>query len=344
MSHFLLFLKEVAIAGDAATATDVSEIGFQCGGADVLGVIKFVWALLDIVFIVVPIGLIVMVSLDFAKSVIASKEDEMKKNAMIALKRLIFCVALFLVMPIVSFAISLLGKQDVSYAKCIEIATTEDLSKYKIDYEDDYTTSEPNFSKNNGMSVSTRGTMSDEDYIHLNIYNQTNTLVANQSVCVNGGYTVSSSACGLSTYMAVRYVLTKKDTNFMDFCHEACGTGLFNIYGGTSWEVSISSSMYSNMYGIASSNIMPNYDAIVSELKKGHAVSLVIQAGRPTTAEGGFNSTKNAHFIALVDYDNSNEKIYVYNPTGANTGWTSKDTVEKYIVNYIKNIWSVKAT
>lgn len=108
--------------------------GFDCGGADILRVIKFVWELLKIVFILVPIVLIVMVSLDFAKNVASGKEDEMKKNFQIAVKRLIYCVALFLVYPIVSFAISLLGEQDVSFAKCIQIATTEDLSQYEIDW------------------------------------------------------------------------------------------------------------------------------------------------------------------------------------------------------------------
>lgn len=315
--------------------------GFDCGGADILGVIKFVWSLLDIVFIVVPIGLIIMVSLDFAKNVMAGKEDEMRKNAMIALKRLIYCVALFLVMPIVSFAISLLGEQDVSYAKCIEIATSEDLSQYKIEYDDEYEVTEPNFSKDSGITVSPAITMTDVDYTHLNIYNQTATYARN-SVCASGGASVSAGACGLSVYMAARYVLTKKDTNFMDFCHEACSTGFFNGTG-TSWSISINNSAYPEKYGITSSKMTASYDEIVKEIKQGHVVSLTIRAGRITTGEGGFNSSKNEHFIALVGYDSSNDKIYVYNPTGANTGWTSKDMVQKYILNYITSIWSLKA-
>ncbi|MCI6266319.1 MAG: C39 family peptidase [Erysipelotrichaceae bacterium] len=316
--------------------------GFDCGGADVLGVIKFVWTLLDVVFIIVPIGLIVMVSLDFAKNVIAGKEDEMKKNVLLAFKRIMYCVALFLVMPIVNFVIVLLGEQDVSYAKCIEIATTEDLSQYKIEYDDDYNVPEPDFSKDSGYSTSNGNNMSDEDYKHLDIYNQTNPTIASNKVCIGGAKSVSATACGLSTYMATRYVLTKQDTNYMDFAHEACGTGFFNG-NGTSWEVSEKDSTYSDKYGIVSSGMMSNYDAIVGELKKGRVVVLIVHAGRPTVNEGGFNSTSNQHFIALVGYDGSKEQIYVYNPTGKNTGWTSKDMVQKYIINYIDLIRSVKA-
>ena len=130
--------------------------GFDCGGADVLRVIKFVWQLLDIVFIMVPIGLILIIMLDFAKNVMAGKEDDMKKNLNLVIKRLIFCVALFLVDPIVNFAVDLLGEQEVDFAKCIEIAKNDDLSEYEVDYDvDDFSdVEEPDFSKDNNYTVS----------------------------------------------------------------------------------------------------------------------------------------------------------------------------------------------
>lgn len=116
-----------------------------CGGEDVLKVIKFVMQLLDVIFFVVPIGLMLMISVDFTKNVIAGKEDDMKKNLNLVIKRVIVCVALFLVDPIVDFTISLLGDAGVDYAECIKIAQTEDLSKYKINYPDiDYGGNEVN--------------------------------------------------------------------------------------------------------------------------------------------------------------------------------------------------------
>ena len=109
--------------------------GFTCGGADVLKIIKFVSILLDIVLFIIPMALIVMVSVDFAKNVIAGKDDEMKKNVNLAIKRIMFCAALFLVNPIVSFVITFIGENSENYLKCIEIAESYEVWKYKIDWD-----------------------------------------------------------------------------------------------------------------------------------------------------------------------------------------------------------------
>ena len=131
--------------------------GFTCGGADVLRVIKFVWTLLDIIFIIVPIGLILMIGVDFGKNVIASREDDMKKNTNLVLKRIIFCLALFLINPIVNAVVGVLsdsGIKVLDYAKCVKIATTEDLSQYEIeDPVKEYPIPEPVFGKDNNMTA-----------------------------------------------------------------------------------------------------------------------------------------------------------------------------------------------
>ena len=93
-----------------------------CGGADVVRILKFIWTLLDIVLFAIPIGLILIVMIDFGKNVMAGKEDEMKKNLNIAIKRLIYAVVLFLVPTIVSFAISLVDEAvNIQALKCIEL-------------------------------------------------------------------------------------------------------------------------------------------------------------------------------------------------------------------------------
>ena len=65
-----------------------------CGGADVLRILRFVFILLDMVCWIVPMGLIVMLMVDFGKNVIAGKEDEMKKNLNMVIKRIIYCIIL----------------------------------------------------------------------------------------------------------------------------------------------------------------------------------------------------------------------------------------------------------
>ena len=109
--------------------------GYDCGGADILRIIKFVFTLLDAVLFIIPMGLILMVIIDFSKSVIAGREDDMKKNLSIAIKRIIYCIALFLIPVIVKFAINLISDAGVKAAQCIEIAQNDDLSQYEMDYD-----------------------------------------------------------------------------------------------------------------------------------------------------------------------------------------------------------------
>ena len=107
--------------------------GFDCGGEVVLMIIKYVFLLLKLVFFIVPIGLIVMLSVDFVKNVTASDEGAMKKNLNVIIKRIIMCMALFLVDPIVHTTINLLGDLGIDYVSCIKIAENGDLTQYKLE-------------------------------------------------------------------------------------------------------------------------------------------------------------------------------------------------------------------
>ena len=53
----------------------IKDAGFECGGTDVLKIIRFAWIFVDMIFTFIPIGLVVMVILDFFKNVMAGKED-----------------------------------------------------------------------------------------------------------------------------------------------------------------------------------------------------------------------------------------------------------------------------
>lgn len=92
-----------------------------CKNIAVLKTILFVKKLINIVFILVPMVLIVMLCLDFAKNVMASAEDEMRKNLKIAIKRLIYIVCLFLVPTVVDFAMIGLGSFNTKYKTCYEV-------------------------------------------------------------------------------------------------------------------------------------------------------------------------------------------------------------------------------
>ena len=132
----------------------------DCGGAEILRIIKIVWEVLDVALFIIPMILIVMVSLDFAKSVIANKEDDMKKNASIAIKRMIYCVVLFLLPYIADIAIGLVSDTGIKAFACVEYAKAGDLSQCEVDMSTDstYEGETPNFSKDNDLSINNNNT------------------------------------------------------------------------------------------------------------------------------------------------------------------------------------------
>lgn len=124
-----------------------ASLAYSCGGGDVLRILKFAFVLLDFVLFIIPVGLIIMMMIDLGKSVIAGKEDEMKKNMSVAIKRVAYCVILFLVPTIVYFVIGLVADSGVSdknvvkkAASCIDLAknsSASDFDKWDVDYEKD---------------------------------------------------------------------------------------------------------------------------------------------------------------------------------------------------------------
>ncbi len=98
-------------------------LSIGCDDTSVLRVILFIKSLLDIVFILVPIGLILILSIDLAKNVI-TKEDDMNKNVKIIIKRILFCVLIFFIKPIVSLSINLVeNNASIDFLTCYDLAT-----------------------------------------------------------------------------------------------------------------------------------------------------------------------------------------------------------------------------
>lgn len=104
-----------------------------CTEPEILKVLKYIQIILDYAFIIVPIGLILMVAIDFTKNVIAKDANEMQKNLSIAIKRIIYCVAMFFVPTIVSFVMTMVNDSitdlNVDYEGCL--ANIEYLEYYE---------------------------------------------------------------------------------------------------------------------------------------------------------------------------------------------------------------------
>lgn len=89
--------------------------------AELQPIVGFIKAILQVIQILIPVGLIILGTIDLGKAVIASKEDEIKKNQQVLLKRCIAAVLVFLVATIVGFVMGFVGNE--SWKTCWTGAT-----------------------------------------------------------------------------------------------------------------------------------------------------------------------------------------------------------------------------
>ncbi len=104
-----------------------------CTEPEILKVILYIQIILKYVFFIVPIGLMLMMGFDFFKNVTAGREDDMKKNLNLAIKRLIFCVCMFFVPTIVSLVVDIVNDSiediNIDYQSCLD--NTKNIAYYE---------------------------------------------------------------------------------------------------------------------------------------------------------------------------------------------------------------------
>lgn len=105
-----------------------------CEQPDVLQIIRIIKVIMQMICIVIPICVILFVTIDFAKNVLASQERDIEGNKKLALKRIIMGVAVFFVPTIVMAVNNMLGSLGVNYAACLTNATKDGIGQAKINY------------------------------------------------------------------------------------------------------------------------------------------------------------------------------------------------------------------
>ena len=92
---------------------------------------RFIHNIIVLIKIAVPVILVIFGMLDLGKSVIASKEDEIKKGQRTFIKRIIGGVVVFLMITIIQLTMSIIDKQnDKEFWKCAnKIINGENLNK-----------------------------------------------------------------------------------------------------------------------------------------------------------------------------------------------------------------------
>lgn len=116
---------------------NMNAIVETCKNPNILRIIYFVKQLLNLIYFAVPIGLILMVMLDFSKNVIAKDSDAMRKNVSLAIKRIMFAIVMFLVYTLVSFTMSLLEDSGIKsdWLTCYQNASLEKIKNFQTDYD-----------------------------------------------------------------------------------------------------------------------------------------------------------------------------------------------------------------
>ena len=104
-----------------------------CEHSEILRIIYFGSLFLDLAFVLVPIGLIVIMMIDFTKAVITSKESDRPKTLKMVGKRIMFCILFFATPWIVSVFISFLNKLGFpnEYTDCLTHANPTDIAYYQ---------------------------------------------------------------------------------------------------------------------------------------------------------------------------------------------------------------------
>lgn len=81
-----------------------------CNDANLQPVWSLVGTIINIIWIGIPIILIILGSVDLGKAVISSKEDEVKKAKKAFINRLLYAVAVFAVVWLVTLLLDFVGK------------------------------------------------------------------------------------------------------------------------------------------------------------------------------------------------------------------------------------------
>ncbi len=111
----------------------------ECNDLMILRIIYFVKLLIKIVFMVIPVILVIMLTMDFVKNVTASDEKKIKNNTTLFIKRIIYALLLFFVPSIVSLVMNLLPSnlKGVDYKACYQNANQETIKELeKLDNTD----------------------------------------------------------------------------------------------------------------------------------------------------------------------------------------------------------------
>lgn len=148
-----------------------------CKNPTILRVLYFGYLFWEIVAVLVPIGLIIMLMIDFTKAVVISKEDVQVKSMKLVVKRIMYAVFIFATPWIVSLIMGILGDVGIDlggdYTVCLNTVKNISAGKDNIDKYDKLldTEEKANDNKNNKNEGNNSSSPSNASTIANNLIN-----------------------------------------------------------------------------------------------------------------------------------------------------------------------------
>ncbi|MGM9881800.1 MAG: CHAP domain-containing protein [Bacilli bacterium] len=111
-----------------------------CQNPTVLRVLYFMQLFLDIIFIILPIGLIIALMVDFSKVVISGKEEVQLKSTKLVVNRILYAVIVFAIPWFIDFFMGTLESLKIgvnnNYVTCLNNVTAIKTGKQSFEYYD----------------------------------------------------------------------------------------------------------------------------------------------------------------------------------------------------------------
>ena len=269
-----------------------------CETPDILRVILFIKTLLDVVKFIIPIGLIIMVSLDIGKGVVSgsAKPEEILKASG---NKLLAAVIIFLLPTIVNFTLVFVD-ENTSYESCWANANNDTIKEYQDILDEKKRLEEEEKKKNdiNNQYDPNNSYISSINGIIYNLYNQSDPKW--KGVYFGNGQDIDQNGCMITSVAVISSSVDPSITPLTvfdsDHRHSYPYTGINALTNGA----------------FSCSHEWVNRSNIVDNLKKGNV--LVIKVMEKSKFTGS------QHYMALIDISSDGSQIYVGNSYGSGTG------------------------
>ncbi len=331
-----------------------------CNDPDILRIIYFAKMLLEVAFVIVPIALIVMLMVDFAKLVIAHDDSQMKKLQSLAIRRIITAMGVFSVPSLVGIVVGTVN-QTTGYMSCLANANMGMINQYQVIKDAEREALNNSLSEKNSSSVATAKESQVRDMVKKQErakvisekarlsssssnsssgngsagytpgsapnFLQYDSQWASKSLC-NGNGTMQSAGCGYTSLAVVVNMLGNSDANPANVTDYICSLGIEDGRAIND-ETLVNSGLLSH-YNVAVSDVMSRSEAssAANEEKKKFVLS-ALERGEPVII-----LIPNHYIVAAAK---SGDKITIVNPgssTDAPSGTYTIDELFNQTDNY----------